>query len=174
MRRVLLTVLALGCVAGCGPEPLPLAVVEEVEVDRYLGKWYEIASYPNSFQRNCTGTTADYSLNDNGTIAVLNTCYTGSLDGPAQVAEGVARVVNGSNNAKLKVRFFVFDGDYWIIELGDENNYGYAVVSEPQRNFLWILSRTPTMDDMLFDEILGRLEERGFDLERLRTTEQDG
>jgi apolipoprotein D and lipocalin family protein len=164
------------CLAGtgCGLPGLypPLDVVDEVDVERYMGTWYEIARYPNFFQgADCAGTTAQYTLRDDGQVTVLNRCLRGGLDGSAQSIEGVARVVDATTNAKLKVRFFgPFEGDYWIIDLDED--YQWAVVGEPSRMFLWILSRTPTMDAETYAEIIGRLPEKLYDPERLSQTEQ--
>ena len=157
--------------AGCGSLYPPLDVVESVDLNRYVGTWYEIASYPAPFQSGCTGTTAEYTLRDDGTVKVVNRCYSGSLDGPEKRIEGTARVPDPAESAKLKVSFFPpFEGDYWIIDLGP--NYEYAVVSGPSRRFLWILSRTPTLDETVYEEILNRLREKGFDPGRLVRTIQ--
>lgn len=160
------------CAAGCpSVTQEPLAVVPSVDLDRYIGKWYEIASYPAVFQAGCTGTTAEYTLRDDGRVGVLNTCYQGQLDGPVNTIQGTARVVDAETNAKLKVSFFFpFEGDYWIIDLDED--YQWAVVGEPGRKFLWILSRTPTMDDVLYQLILDRLPDAGYDPSRLRRTLQ--
>ena len=149
----------------------PLETVPQVELERYLGTWYEIASYPQRFQEGCTGTTATYTLRSNGEIDVLNKCRKGDLDGPEDVAEGRARVVDRETNAKLEVSFFgPFWGDYWIIDLGP--NYEYAVVGHPSRDYLWILSRTPTLEHNNYDGILSRLEDKGYPLEPLQKTQQ--
>ena len=151
---------------GCGSINAPLEVVEFVDVDQYLGKWYEIARYPHSFEEDCVGVTAEYSLKDDGRIRVLNTCVESTLDGPSRTMEGSARVADPTTNAKLKVTFFwPFEGDYWIMDLADD--YSYAVVGAPDRKYLWILSRTPTMDEELYDNILDTLMPRGFDPDRL-------
>jgi apolipoprotein D and lipocalin family protein len=149
----------------------PLEAVPQVEIERYLGTWYEIASYPQRYQEGCTGTTATYTLRDDGEIDVLNKCRKESLDGPEDVAEGRARVVDTGSNAKLEVSFFwPFWGDYWIIDLGPE--YEYAVVGHPSRDYLWILSRAPALDDATYSGILSRLEEMGYPLEPLQKTLQ--
>jgi apolipoprotein D and lipocalin family protein len=149
----------------------PLEAVPSVDLDRYLGTWYEIASYPQRFQEGCTGTTAAYTLRDDGQIDVLNKCRKGSLDGPEDTAEGRARFADSESNAKLEVSFFwPFWGDYWIIDLGPD--YEYAVVGHPSRDYLWILSRTPTLDDEVYQAILTRLEGQGYPLEPLQKTEQ--
>jgi apolipoprotein D and lipocalin family protein len=159
--------LALGC-AGTN---IPLEVVEQVDINRYAGKWYEIARYPNSFETGCVGVTADYSLREDGRINVVNTCIEGSLDGDSRLIEGVARPVDDTNS-KLKVSFFFpFEGDYWIIDLDED--YQYAVVGEPARNFLWILSRTPQLDQEIVDGILASLPERAYDPDRLIFVEQE-
>jgi len=152
-------------------EEPPLEVVGSVDLDRYLGTWYEIASYPAWFQRGCTAVTAQYSLRDDGLIRVVNSCNKGALDGKLKQSTGRAKVVDGSNNAKLKVSFFgPFWGDYWIIDLDPE--YRWAVVGVPSRKYLWILSRTRSMDEALYQEITGRLQARGYDKARLVRTLQ--
>ena len=149
MKRIatlIWTFFAAGC-ATSTTERLrlpPLEPVAHVDLSRYLGTWYEIASFPQSFQRGCTATTATYTLRDDGQIDVVNRCRKGSPDGPEKVAHGRARVVDRSSNAKLEVSFFrPFWGDYWIIDLGAD--YEYAVAGHPGRDYLWILSRTPTI-----------------------------
>jgi len=149
----------------------PLEVVDSVDLERYLGRWYEIASYPMYFQKGCTATTADYSLRDDGLIKVVNSCRKGSLDGKLKQSTGRAKVVDTVSNAKLKVSFFgPFWGDYWIIDLDPE--YQWVVVGVPNRKYLWILSRTPQMDEALFGEIVARLPGRGYDPGRLNRTLQ--
>ncbi|OPY31786.1 MAG: outer membrane lipoprotein Blc [Methanomassiliicoccales archaeon PtaU1.Bin124] len=143
-----------------------LETVTSVDISRYLGKWYEIAKFPVSFENGLVGITAEYSLLPNGKVRVVNSGHVGSIDGKLKVAKGKAWVVDRTTNAKLKVRFFwPFAADYWIIELGAD--YEYAVVSGPMKNYLWILSRRPVMDESLYQEILERLLEKGFDVSRL-------
>lgn len=179
MRRLngavfgILSAALLGCMTsgGARADLPPLETVPEVDLQRYLGTWYEIARIPQRFQRGCTATTATYSLEEDGDIRVLNRCRKGSLDGPLDEAEGRARVVDEETNAKLEVSFFgPFWGDYWILELGPD--YEYAVVGHPSRDYLWILSRSPTMEPELYQAILRRLEGQGYETERLVRTEQ--
>lgn len=179
LRAVLTGSIALSALffAGCSRSTTdrldlpPLQTVASVDLSRYLGTWYEIASYPQRFQEGCTATTATYSLRENGDIDVLNRCRRDSLDGEETVAKGVARVVDTTTNARLKVSFFrPFWGAYWVIDLGSD--YEYAVVGHPGRDYLWILSRTPTMDDAVYQGILQRLEAAHYDLERLQRTLQ--
>ena len=149
----------------------PLEVVDSVDLDRYLGRWYEIASYPAWFQKNCTAVTADYSLREDGKIKVVNSCRKSTLDGKPKQSTGRAKVVEGSNNAKLKVSFFgPFWGDYWIIDL--DPDYQWAVVGVPNRKYLWILSRTPQMDETVYDGIISRLQEKRYDPAHLNRTPQ--
>jgi apolipoprotein D and lipocalin family protein len=156
------------CGCGSGLEALfpPLDTVANVDLNRYTGKWYEIARYPNWFQSGCASSTAEYTANADGTIRVFNTCLTadGSVNSTIQ---GTARVVDQSTNAKLKVTFpsIPFPADYWIIQLGD--NYEYAVVGEPTRTNLFILSRTPTLGQDTLDAILAQLTDQGYDAARL-------
>ncbi|HUU82821.1 MAG TPA: lipocalin family protein [Phycisphaerae bacterium] len=161
---------------GCGalqqPDYPDLQVVDYVDLDRYLGKWYEIARYPNDFEQNCVGVTADYSLRNDGQIRVVNTCRNPD-GGTKKRIEGTARVDDRSSNAKLKVSFFwPFSGAYWIIDL--DPDYRYAVVGEPGRKFFWILSRTPTMDDETLDGILQKMPGWLYDQDRLYYVPQFG
>ncbi len=160
------------CIGGCtSVTHPPLEVVEFVDLARYTGKWYEIARYPAPFQEGCVATTAEYTLRPDGKIQVVNRCRAGCFDGRERRAEGVARVVGDKTNAKLKVSFFwPFEGDYWIIDLDDD--YQWAVVGEPCRRFLWVLSRTPTLDGPTYEAILSRLPDKGYDPARLEKTRQ--
>ena len=149
----------------------PLQTVAHVDLGRYLGTWYEIASFPQSFQRGCTGTTATYTLRADGEIDVLNRCRLGSLDGKEKAALGRARLVDRTTNAKLEVSFFrPFWGPYWIIDLAPD--YAYAVVGHPGRDYLWILSRTPTMSEATYQTIVTRLQAQGYETSRLVRTVQ--
>ena len=165
-KRVIVAAVALCLAGGCSSVYPPLDVVEEVDLDRYAGRWYEIARYPNSFERGCVGVTADYTPRDDGRIEVVNTCLEESLDGPSREIRGSARVVDAESNAKLKVTFFwPFEGDYWIIDLDED--YNYAVVGEPSRSLLWILNRTPQMDEDTYADIIDSLPSFGYDPDRL-------
>ncbi len=148
-----------------------LEVVPAVDLNRYAGKWYEIARLPNRFQRECAGnTTATYTLRPDGKITVLNECR--KADGRTKSAKGTARVADARGpNTKLKVTFFwPFSGDYWIIDLDPE--YRWAVVGEPGRDYLWILSREPQLNTALYQQIVERAKQRGFDTEKLLKTSQ--
>jgi apolipoprotein D and lipocalin family protein len=148
----------------------PVASVPQVDLARYVGKWHEIASFPMFFQRKCVGnTTAEYARNSDGSVAVTNRCDT--ADGSTQ-AQGKATVVDGTGNAQLKVSFFwPFRADYWVIGL--DPDYRWAVVGNPNRNYLWVLSRTPTLPPELLDAALLSAKTQGFDLSQLKYTRQD-
>lgn len=166
-----LSMILFGVAIAAAQNKPALEVVDSVDLQRYLGKWYEIASYPAWFQKGCTGSTAEYSLLSDGKIQVVNRCRKKSLQGPLKESKGKAEVVDTATNAKLKVWFlWPFKGDYWIIELGDD--YQYAVVGEPKRKYLWILSRTPTMDETVYEGILSRLPQKGYDPAKLQRTAQ--
>ena len=148
-----------------------LQTVASVDVNRYSGKWYEIASFPQRFQKGCHCTTAEYSLSPNGYLIVENKCNIGSVNGKQSYIKGKAFVEKNSGNAKLKVQFFwPLRAKYWIIDLAED--YSYAVVSHPSKKYLWILSRTPNMNDALYHQILSRLKEKGFELSKLQITQQ--
>lgn len=159
---------------GCGTSNYPsLDTVDNVDVQKYLGKWYEIASFPNSFQKGCTCTSAEYSLIDSTTIRVINSCRRDSIKGDLDQVKGKAFVNENSGNSKLRVQFFwPFRGDYWIIEL-DKQNYSYSVVGTPSRQYLWILSRTKTMDESVYKMLLQKCSEKGFDMSKIKKTVQD-
>ena len=145
--------------------------VPNVDLKKYAGKWYEIASYPQRFQKGCNCTTAEYSWSDKGYVIVENRCKKDSVNGKLSYIKGKAFVEKNSGNAKLKVQFFwPFTGKYWIIDLADD--YSYALVSHPNKKYLWILSRTPQMDDLVYQQIISRLKEKGFDAAKLEVTKQ--
>lgn len=176
-RLWILVVSAAIALFGLGAKSLaqdsqpPLKTVAHVDLSRYLGTWYEIASFPQWFQKGCTATTATYALRGDGKIDVLNACHKDSLAGPRDEAHGHAYIADKASNAKLRVTFFwPFYGDYWVIDLGE--NYEYAVVGHPSRNYLWILSRKPQMDAAVYEGILSRLKAQGYDLSRLQKTLQ--
>jgi apolipoprotein D and lipocalin family protein len=165
-------VSALGLTWAAKPvraEDKPLEVVPSVDLTRYAGKWYEIARLPNRFQRACASDiTATYTLRPDGKITVLNECR--QADGRPKSAKGTARVADAKGpNTKLKVTFFwPFSGNYWIIDL--DPAYRWAVVGEPGRDYLWILSRQPRLDDGLLQQIVERAKQKGFDTGKLLKT----
>lgn len=171
-----LAILAsVAALAGCSASTTerlglpPLETVARVDLTRYVGTWYEIAAFPQSFQKGCVATTATYTIRADGDIDVLNRCRRDALDGPEKSALGRARVVDGATNAKLEVSFFrPFWGDYWIVDL--DADYDWAVVGHPGRDYLWILGRVPTMPEATYAGILARLKDKGYDTSRLRRT----
>ena len=168
----IILLLCQACVSSGRQDASPLEVVPFVDLSRYAGQWYEIARFPHRFQKGCVGSKAEYSLRTDGRIDVLNECHEGSFSGKIKNAKGKARIVDNKTNAKLKVSFFwPFSGDYWIIDLGKD--YEYAVVGHPDRSYLWILSRTNKMDETIYQEILGRIKKRGFDVTKLIRTPQE-
>lgn len=163
MRILLLMICCMASLHASKPQP---QVVDDVDLDRYAGLWFEIARIPNRFQSQCAkGTTARYALMDNGQIRVVNRCY--KEDGSQDSVTGVARVVDEKTNARLEVSFVRFLGrnwfwgDYWIIGL--DENYKWAVVGHPERKYGWILSRSPEIPDALRQRIDALLEKQGYD-----------
>lgn len=155
------------------PEPVPVA---RVDLTRYAGLWYEVAKIPNRFQKSCaTGTTATYTLLEDGRIEVVNRCR--KRDGSEVRATGVAEVVDGVSNAKLRVSFVSFLGirpfwgDYWILALGDD--YEFALVGAPDRKYGWILSRTPTLPPSTVHRVLDAIRAQGYDPDRFQASPQD-
>jgi apolipoprotein D and lipocalin family protein len=167
MRKVFQSMIAIFgglCLAGCahvnpGPE---LKTVQNVDLQKYLGTWYEIATIPAWFEKDLVAITANYSMRPDGKIKVLNQGRKKTLDGPVDKIEGRAWIADGRDASKLKVSFFLwFAGNYWIIELDPE--YQYAVVGDPSRQYLWILARSPQMDEALYQDLLGRIRGHGYD-----------
>ena len=149
----------------------PVQTVPKVDLQRYLGRWYQIAYFPTKFQPNKGGmVTAEYSLDQKGKIKVVNTSYKDDA-GKVIRDQAIAKAWTvDKSNAKLKVKFVWFvSGNYWIVKL-DEKNYSYTVVSEPKRKYLWILSRTPAMDKTVYKEITDFLSQNGWNLQRLALT----
>ncbi|MEJ5262632.1 MAG: lipocalin family protein [Ignavibacterium sp.] len=143
----------------------PLKTVDYVDIKKYIGLWYEIAKIPNRFQSQCVkGTTAKYSLKENGEIEVINSCI--DEDGETNKTEGIARIVDKKSNAKLEVSFLSILGwrpiwgDYWIIGL--DENYQWAIVGTPSRKYGWILCRTPKLDQSTLDKIFSILKDQGY------------
>lgn len=161
------------CTRGGKVMNAELKVVPYVELDRYMGTWYEIARYPHRFQEGCVASKAVYEMGQGGKIQVYNECRQGSPEGAVRSVRGRAKVADSVTNAKLKVSFFrPFYGDYWIIDLGE--NYEYAAVGHPSRKYLWVLSRTPKMEEDVYRGILERLEKQGYDTGRLIATDESG
>lgn len=157
--------------------PQPLQTIQSLDIPRYMGTWFEIAKYPNRFQKQCVrNTSAEYSLQKDGTVKVLNRCQQAS--GDMDEAEGQARQIGGLKSPKLEVRFApawlswlpMVWGKYWVIDLDSE--YQLVAVSEPNREYLWVLARTQQVDKAKYDALLQRLKAKGFDLNKLELSPQ--
>ena len=168
-------IMALGMNAAVAA---PLATIAALDVPRYMGTWYEIAKFPNRFQKNCAGfTQAAYSTLADGTLQVINRCRTDT--GATDQAIGSARQVGAADSPRLQVRFApaflsflpLVWGDYWVIDL--DQGYRLAAVSEPKREYLWILARTPKVDKASYDALLTRLAAQGLDVSKLVPTRQE-
>ena len=179
MKQIMLIfgfLIAIQTQAGSEQPLPPVRTVDSVDLLQYLGKWYEIAAIPQSFQKQCIGnTTAVYDTAEDGLISVVNTCDTAS--GSPSIANGRAKVVDKNSNSKLKVTFvnffgwkFLLGGDYWILAIGEK--YSYAVVAAPGRDYAWILSRTPNMTGEQIIEANHVLVTQGFDTCKLISTIQ--
>jgi apolipoprotein D and lipocalin family protein len=152
-------------------EYAPLATVPAVDLNRYAGKWYEIAAFPQRFQRGCHCTTADYKVNPEGYVEVFNVCRKNKPTGKLKNIRGKAMPVAGSQNSKLKVQFFwPFTGDYWILALAED--YSYALVGTPDRKSLWILSRRPVLDPNIYQRLVQNAAAKGFNVNQLQLTDQ--
>ena len=171
----LLVLLAAPLPARAQDADAPPATVSSVDLDRYAGRWYEVARFPNRFQKQCVGdVVAEYTPREDGRIEVVNRCR--RADGTVDVARGVARPASDDgSNAKLEVRFapawlsfLPVWGDYWVIALAPD--YSHAVVGDRDREYLWLLSRTPVVSDDLFVEMKGKAAEQGYGVSKLQRT----
>ncbi len=168
--RPLIVVLSLALLAACGPSyrdtSAPIAAQADLDAERYLGLWYEIARFPVPFQKGCTATTAEYGRIDADTIGVLNTCREGSPDGPTKQIAGSADIVGPG---KLKVKFDsvpLIRGDYWVLYIDED--YSLAVVGAPRGTTGWILARTPSISAEERSKAEEVLRRNGYDTSRLR------
>jgi len=146
-------------------------VVKEVDIEKYLGTWYEIARYDHRFERGLVGVTANYSKREVGLIKVVNSGYKGSLNGTKSEAIGKAKIPDANYPSKLKVSFFwFFYADYFILEL--DENYQWAVIGSKSDDYLWILSLTPQMEKNVYDGLVQKISKRGYNVEKLIRVEQ--
>lgn len=140
--------------------------VKELDVKRYMGRWYEIARFPHSFEKNLVGVTATYELMENGKIRVINEGYKNTLDGKHSKAVGKAKIPNKKEPGKLRVSFFWdFYADYYVLEL--DKNYQYAMIGSSSDKYFWILSRSPQMDEKTYQMLLDNARKRGYNLKKL-------
>jgi len=145
--------------------------VKSLDIQRYMGTWYEIARFPHKFEKNLVGTTATYSLNNDGTVKVVNAGHYLTLGGKMKTAEGKAKFAGKEKNGHLKVSFFLFFyADYFIMSLDD--NYQWALIGSKSDKYLWILSRTPQMDQTVYNQLLDRARQMGYDLSQLQEVHQ--
>ena len=168
MKR-LLTILLVSTssllITGCLNQPVyrqsntPLQTVSSVDLNKYLGKWYEIYRLPNWFEDDdCVTVTAEYGLRDDGGVSVLNTCHKASKK---EEARGIAKIVEGSSNSKLRVSFFrPFYGDYWILDLASD--YSWVLIGEPAGKYFWILARDKKLSPGLEESLLVKAEKLGY------------
>ncbi|PKL24816.1 MAG: lipocalin [Spirochaetae bacterium HGW-Spirochaetae-3] len=164
----ILFVVIAACSCSSVPAGLgPLETVPELDPSRYLGRWYEIARFQHSFEKSLVGATAEYSLREDGRIAVLNSGFKNTLDGDYTSVKAVARIPDPTRPGRLRVKFFrLFEADYLVFGL-DAEDYSWALVGEDGRGFLWFLSRTPEISDELFERMKGIAIGQGYDLSGL-------
>lgn len=163
--------LLCGTMALKGANKIDNSTVKEIDLNRYMGRWYEIARFDHFFERGLVGCIAEYSFRDDGLIKVVNTGYKRSFDGKFKESVGKARVKDSGIPGQLEVAFFLnFYGDYYVLELAPD--YSYVLVGSSSDDFLWILSRTPKMKKEDLDFLLMRAQQRGYDISKLIMVEQ--
>ncbi|MBL7969110.1 MAG: lipocalin family protein [Prolixibacteraceae bacterium] len=168
---ILITALFLISCSKTNSQMIDTSTVKELDLNRYLGTWYEIARFPHSFEKNLVGVTATYSMRDDGKIKVVNQGYKNTLDGELSVAEGKAKIPDKSEPGKLKVSFFwIFYGDYFVLEL--DENYQYVMIGSSSPKYFWILSRTPQMSPEIYEMLLDKARKRGYNLDKLEKVPQ--
>ena len=171
---ILLSVIISGLFTGCSGQKQMIdnSVVKKLDLQKYLGTWYEIARYDHRFERDLVGVTANYSMRPDGKIKVVNSGYKNTLDGEYSEAIGKAKIPDPENEpAKLKVSFFwIFYGDYYVLEL--DKDYQWAVIGSSTDKYLWILSRTPQMAPEIYTDLLKRIADRGYDTSALIKVKQ--
>ena len=164
-------VAATAAVSKYSKQHAPLATAPEVDLDRYQGRWYEIARLPQRFEKACHCVYAEYTKHPEGHVEVYNYCRKGGPAGKEKGIKGKAFPVKGSHNSKLKVQFFwPFRGDYWVLEL--DHDYRHVLVGAPDRESLWILSRTPQLDEAIYNRLVQTALQAGFPVEKLLRTDQ--
>ncbi|MGW8315492.1 MAG: lipocalin family protein [Bacteroidales bacterium] len=165
-------ILVMGsCTNQIAMKSMNTSTVDTLDLERYLGTWYEIARFPHSFEKDLVGVTATYSLRKDGKIKVVNQGFKGSLNGKRSKAVGKAKIPDPSQPGRLKVSFFLFFyADYNVLEL--DSAYQWAMIGSSSPMFFWILSRTPQMDPEVYRMLLERARERGYDLDPLIKVEQ--
>lgn len=174
--RAMFVAAGIAILTGCAGGPVGNTSVPQpsksVELNRYLGKWYEVVRYENSFEKGCEGVTADYAKLPNGNIEVINTCHEGAVDGASRVSRGEAKIDDTQTNAKLKVSFFgpFFFGDYWVLDRAED--YSWSIVGEPSGRFLWILSRDASLSSERLEALKSRASALGYDRGLMKTTLQ--
>jgi apolipoprotein D and lipocalin family protein len=162
---ILTVFMIFGCTKTKSQMP-DQTTVKQLDLNRYLGTWYEIARFPHSFEKNLVGVTATYSLRDDGKIKVLNQGFKNTLEGERSEAVGKAKIPDPSEPGKLKVSFFwIFYGDYHVLEL--DENYQYVMIGSSSPKYFWILSRTPQMAPEVYEMLLEKARKRGYNLEKL-------
>jgi apolipoprotein D and lipocalin family protein len=166
MMKKLLLAFTLALLSGCLGMPPTVEPVKNFELNKYLGKWYEVARLDHSFERGLNQISAEYSVNDDGSVTVLNRGFS-EEDNEWQDAQGTAYFVGKSDEGYLKVSFFgPFYGSYVVFEL-EHDNYQYAFVSGPNTDYLWLLSRTPNVAPEVMEKFVAMSKARGFDTEKL-------
>lgn len=173
MKKTYIIITFLVLIFSCNSQNsmIDKTVVKELDIDKYLGTWYEIARFDHRFERGLVGVTANYSMRDDGKIKVINSGFKNTLNGEKSEAIGKAKIPNPKEPSKLKVSFFwFFYGDYFVLEL--DKNYQWALIGSSSDKYLWILSRTSQIDNKLYAELLKKLEKRGYDINQLIKVDQ--
>lgn len=171
MKQFILILLSMAALFSC-KSPEELSTVDKVDIDKYLGTWYEIARLPNSFEKGLKCVTATYSLKDNGRITVFNKGFASESKRLWKSAKGTAWVPDKAYPARLKVTFFwPFTGNYYVLALDED--YQYALVGDPSRKYLWVLARDTSLDESIYSQLMDLAREKGFDVQQVLKIDHD-
>lgn len=171
MNKFFLLVLSTFFLTGCINHPAPITATD-VELNRYMGTWYEIAAFPMFFERGCYCTKANYQLQTNNEVKVTNQCRRDNINNNWSIATGKAWVANPDDMSKLKVQFYwPIRANYWILYI--DKDYQYAIVGSPNYDYLWILARKPTISSQTYEHLLSIVASKGYDSRHLKLTPQE-
>lgn len=172
LKLAIFSFLIVLCVTSCTQRSINKETVSKLDLQRYMGKWFEIARFDHRFEHNLVGATVEYALLPNGDIKVINSGYWGDFNGTFKQAKGIAKIIDPEHPGKMKITFFLkFYAEYNIMEV-DPKNYSYALIGSNTCDYLWLLSRTPYLSEEIIHHLLSKAQQRGYDISMLKWVKQ--